>query len=438
VSSPLRAGVASANITPPVGTWLCGFAGRPTPATGVHDELLAKALVLDDGKTTLAIVTSDLIGLGYDMVREIREMIHGQTGIPPEHVMLSASHTHSGPVTAPLHAMGVPDEAYLQVLKYKIAGAVCQAYESRRAARIGFGVGPAQVGINRRQRTDQGMQLGRNEEGVVDPHVYVVRVDFEAPWPQVVLFSHAAHPVTLGSSNLLVSADYPGVAQRVIEQVEPGATALFAQGCCGNINSDPVGGTFEDARRLGAALGAAAVATAEQTATSDQARLRALARTLGLPTQPPPPAEEIEAQAARHRENLQRARAEGAPEGTLRMHQGLVDWSQWVAGLAAAGSRGMALPFEVQAFAFDGAAIVALSGEVFVEIALAIQEQSAFEPTIVLGYTNGCVGYVWPRKVWEEGGYEPAHSIMYYGTLPLEPGAGEMVVEAAVEALRSL
>ncbi len=438
MAAHLLAGVSTANITPPVGTWLCGFAGRPTGAIGVHDELHAKALVLDDADTVLALVTSDLISFRKNMVSEIREMIQTQIGLPPEHVMLTASHTHSGPVTARLHAMGAPDAAYLEVLTRKVAGLVRVAYESRQPAKLGFGIGPVRIGINRRQRAGEGMKLGRNPQGPIDPHVYVLRVDFDAPHPQVILFNHAAHAVTLGSSNLLISADYPGAAQRVIEQVEPGAIAMFAQGCCGNINSDPVGGTFEDVRRLGTILGGAAVATAEAIKTSADVRLRALAKTIELPTQNPPPLEEIEAEAAVHRENLEKAKAEGAREGVLMMHRGLLDWAEWVTSLAREGATGPPVPFDIQAFAIGDAAIVALSGEVFIEIAQAIQEQSAFDPTLVFGYTNGCSGYIWPKEVFDEGGYEPLHSIKYYGTLPLQPGTGEMVSQTAAELLSAL
>jgi len=78
-----KAGVAVANITPPVGVDMTGFGGRPSGAIGIHDDIFAKALVLDDGNHQLIIVTSDLLSLDFDLVKRIRDLIEANIGIPP-------------------------------------------------------------------------------------------------------------------------------------------------------------------------------------------------------------------------------------------------------------------------------------------------------------------------------------------------------------------
>ncbi len=92
--APLRAGAATSNITPDLGKDIIG-GFRPFPATHVHDELLARCLVLDDGKTKLALVVCDLLGLHRSVSVEARRLIQAETGIPTHNVLISATHTHS-------------------------------------------------------------------------------------------------------------------------------------------------------------------------------------------------------------------------------------------------------------------------------------------------------------------------------------------------------
>jgi len=88
-----RAGAATSNIMPFLGGKIVGnFVQHP--ATNVHDELHARCLVLDDGKTKLALVVCDLLGVSRDVSIEVRKLIQQNTGIPPEHVLISAVHTH--------------------------------------------------------------------------------------------------------------------------------------------------------------------------------------------------------------------------------------------------------------------------------------------------------------------------------------------------------
>ena len=93
----LKAGMAKAVITPPVGTQLSGYSGRTDPSTGVLDNLYAKALVFDDGNERLALVVCDVIGFGIDMVNEMRDIIQKRSGIKPDNTMITCTHTHTGP-----------------------------------------------------------------------------------------------------------------------------------------------------------------------------------------------------------------------------------------------------------------------------------------------------------------------------------------------------
>jgi hypothetical protein len=92
-----RAGAAEVVITPPVGTFLDGYGARTHGSVGVHDDLHARAVVFDDGATQAAIVACDLIGIDRRLAAAVRQIVFEATGIPREHIMVSATHTHGGP-----------------------------------------------------------------------------------------------------------------------------------------------------------------------------------------------------------------------------------------------------------------------------------------------------------------------------------------------------
>jgi len=359
-------------------------------------------------------------------------------------VMLSASHTHSGPCTTVLHGLGQPDARYLAFLGDTLASIVRSAFDSRTEAVIRHGRGPAQVGVNRRERQpDGGMRLGHNPTGPIAPHVDVVRADRPDGSPIAILFSHAAHPVTLGSRNLYVSADYPGYAQRFVARAhedsdgEP-VVALFAQGCCGNINCERGDGTFAQAQRLGHRLGAAAVKTAEYAEPVPELRIASVHETVALPLQDPPPLAEAEAQLEQQRTALANARESGEPRGRIQLHEGLVTWAEKVHKLARDGAGNRTQAFHMHAIGLGPLAVVGLPGEVFVEYAHAIQEVSPTPHTIVLGYANGCIGYVPTQAAFDEGGYEVDNAIRYYGTTMLTPACEHLILEAAGGLLAAL
>jgi len=433
-----KAGIAVANITPPVGIDMTGFGGRPSGAVGIHDEIFAKALVLDDGNQQLVIVTSDLLGLDFDLVKQIRELIKTKAGIPPENVMLNSSHTHSGPATITLRGLGNRDEAYVDVLVKKIAGATKEARDKLTDAKLGYGRGKVQIGVNRRQKRDDGsMTLGINPDGPIAPYVDVVRIDDAENKPMAIFFSHAAHPVVLGGSNVLISADYPGYAMRVIELVESGSVAMFAQGCCGNINSNPVGRTFEDARRLGAILGAAVIGTAEQIKTQSDIQLRCRSRMIDLPLQDPLSESEAQLFVERYQSELADLKARGEGRPRTYMAEGMLEWAQDMLKLAKE-PKPYTQAFEVHAMRLGNVTIVGLPGEVFVDLALEIDSRSPHQQTIVLGYTNGCIGYVPNEESYPEGGYEVSGAYRYYGTLMLKPETDRQIRDATVELLKEI
>lgn len=434
----LRAGWSSADITPPAGVDLCGFGGRAGPSEGVHDPLHAKAICVADGERAIALITADLIGLDAGTVAEVRQEVASRIGPAAPAPMIACSHTHSGPSTPCLPFLGEPDPTYMADLKRRLVSIVAEAWESMTEAAVGAAQRPVAIGINRRERTpDDRIVLGQNEVGPTAPHVDVVRLQANDGTGCAVLFAHAAHPVTLGGGNLLISADWPGYAQRFVEEtLGDSCVALFGQGCSGNINSDPRG-TFEIAEQQGRTLAAAVVDAAGSMELSDEATVAGSSVVLQLPLQPPPSADEARAILQQAEEALEAGR-ETDGYGMRKTRQGLVAWAKRLLALAEAGAKGLTQAFEVQALRIGDAAVVGLPGEVFVEYQLRIKECSPFKHTLVLAYTNGNIGYVPTADAFPKGGYEVDTAIKYYGTTMLTPDCEEIVVGGACELLSEL
>lgn len=429
------AGTAWADITPPIGVDLCGYGARPGPSTGVRDALQASALYLADGRCELLILSCDLVGLHHDNVAVLRRGIEARTGVPAAHVLVGCSHTHAGPATPCLKYLGKTDPAYFEGLLSTLVALAGTARERARPASAGWARAELRVGRNRRQRTAAGVVIGVHDDGCSGPYVDVLAVATRAGVPLARLFSHAAHAVALGGDNTLISADWPGAARRAIEAEAPPATALFLQGCCGNLNCRERGEAAVESQ--GQAAAAAVKAAVARAALSADVSLGAVVVPLALPLAAPP-----SVAVARTQLEAARAQCAGLPatanRGVRWMAAGAVEWSAELLRLAEQGARPQTVPFAVQALRVGSGAIVGLPGEVFVEYALNIDRASPFAPTLVAGYANGNVGYIPTAAAYPEGGYEVHDAIRYYGsTMPLPQSEG-LILEAARQALSAL
>ncbi len=424
-------------ITPPVGVDLCGFGGREGPSQGVHDDLRACALYLSNGTEELMIITADLIGLHHEEVAEIRAGIHSSAGLSPESVMISCSHTHSGPATRCLNYLGGHDEEYLAELKRRLVGPAGFAKAGARPVQIGVTRAPVSVGINRREWRDGHIILGENPDGPLTPDADILYVDDADGNPVARLWCHAAHPVTLGGDNLLISGDWPGYAQREVERCYGGdCVAMFMQGCCGNINSHPRG-SFTVAEKQGQTMAAAVVQADAVTPRVSEAVLRATSKPVGLPLSDPPSLEEAE-EAARQLTAEADANRDNENIGLRALHAGVAQWADEILELARNGPQQREVPFEVQALRIGDMGIVGLPGEVFVEYAANIREAGALPVMATAAYTNGNIGYVPTADAYAEGGYEIENAIRYYGTTMQKPESEALILFAAGQAIAQL
>ncbi len=445
----LKAGWCEVDITPPVGTPLAGFAARKGVSEGIHDALKARALVIErEGGETVALLTADIVGFPTPMAREVKERIAKAIGTTADHVMVSASHTHSGPVLElSLDTIGLASEHYRANLADEFVGAAVAASKSRQPVRLEVASGRIE-GIGRNRRHDDGLP--------VDPEVGVLSFR-PSTGPGCLFVKYTCHAVTLGPDNLLITADYPGFAMRFIERVmSAGTVAMFANGAAGDVNTGHSadlsalgyfipGRTFERAERLGTMLGAEVVRTAQTLEEASDPIIRAASREVLLPAKGLPSIEEVKTDLERKRKALDAVKAKlgggalKADPPDPRLVKAQVDelYARLlllrVSGQTAEGATApKSIAVEIQGIRIGETVLIGVPVELFVEIGLAVKAASPWKRTWVLGYTNGSMGYLPSRDAYAEGGYEVVSSIFAPETVP----ALEKAMNDVASALR--
>ena len=435
----LKAGVANVNITPPVGVPMSGYAARKGLSQGVHDELYAKALVLDDDEQRIALVISDLLYLDEDFTESVRRLIEESTGISGQNVMVAVTHTHAGPVGSCLNLMyRLEDEAVVNrikgmrsfvedlrsVLERKIAGAVYIAAQNMVDAGIGVGKGLVHaVGTNRRDPRDP-----------MDPEVGVIRIEDLESNVKAVLYNFTCHPTVLSAENLLFTADYPGYASRVIEETKKGVVALFTNGALGDISTRFTRReqTFREAERLGTILAAEVLKTLEQTETTDRVKVNAISKKVNLPFKELPSSEEAERMVKEAQQKLESLKKQGAPHGELRVAMTALEGAEMTLHFVKEGLlKGKKAVSEVQVLAANDTILVGVPGELFVEVGLEIKKKSGLEHAYIVGCANDSVGYILSPKAYEEALYET-------GATPFSQAAGQRILDTASELIRKV
>ena len=441
-SPHLRAGVARADITPPVGIVHTNWgAAIHTRAERIDMPLRATALaVRDDASDTTAILIDlDLLLLPRALAQALRGAVSELTRVPAEHVRVSTTHTHSGPtITGTWVSEGAElVEPYVGSLPGKVAGAAWEALHAMRPARLAHGSGTSSLATNRRVRGPDGRVLvGRNPDGFVDRTVRVLRIDDADERPLAALVHYGCHPIIMSWENRAITPDYPGPTRETVEQLT-GATCLFFQGCAGDVGPDVFGweGRTGDPavyRRAGTMLGAEAarvflsLETQPRRARFDRVlesgaplavyhhdptgepdgTVRVATAEISLPVRAFPSRRDGDAIAASARDELARLRAAGASDDEVRDATMRAKRANQQAAHSRLTDGRAEVGVELQAIRIGEAALLGAPMEVFGEIGARVAQHSPFACTAVSGYTNGSTGYLPTAPAFDEGGYE--------------------------------
>lgn len=404
----LEAGMGVADITPDVSAFKVSMAGYGArmgrPATGVHDPLHAKVLFLRDGARSMALVACDLRSSTPEFKAQIVQKV-SDCGLGQDSVFVAASHTHDGPSMYPEKfwklQFGAYDPRIVDSMTTAIANAVHDAVRSAAPAQIGFGTGLA-AGFTRNRRWEYDLEKRENsgETPVVDPRLSVVRIDGMDKTCRAVVVHFAAHPTLLDSSNMLISAEWPGVLQREIEKEFPGSIALYLNG--GEGDQSPSGAVGAD----------------------DFERMEDYGKRLAALTVPI-------ATAIESKPDMSIGFARGTPDlpGLVFPESARAKFAL----LETAAREALPRQAELHVFQIGPVILAGLPGEPILEVARSVEARLAsdgFEIPLAVGLANDYIGYLVNEKEYAHGGYE-VESRSYYG-----PGLGTFLVEqtAAVAA----
>ena len=431
--SALRAGAARACITPHIGAHICGYF-EDRIATDIADDLFAKAIVLENGDTSIAVVVLDLIAaLKHDFDRA-KARASELTGIPQDHIFMSCTHTHFG--TASVGAFNTPrEEEYMAWAMDRAGDAVKLAQNRLRVAKVGHASGQCpEETHNRRWHMKDGtvkMNPGfQNPDcvlpaGPTDPEVALLALLDADDQPIAALTNYSLHYVG-GPFATSISADYFGAFDRALQRMAGSEfVAIMMNGCCGDINNcdftrpaPAYPHPFTQVERV------ANVVASRAYGGWQQIREYAPEAALGAASQ-----------AVTFRRRVSTPEELAAAHATSAAHADRNDpVGMYAREVLAVAEEPVEHETTITSLRVGDVGITGMPGEIFVEIGLAVKEQSPFARTLVGELANDCVGYVPTVKALNQGSYETDLA----RSAKASAETGDSFLEACVATLRAL
>ncbi len=456
-SSALKGSVAQENITPPVGSRLAGHFYE-TFSTGIHDPLWAKAMLFQQGTEKYAFVFCDLIGLNPNVSTHARALASAKTGIPVKNIVIAATHTHTAPLFygfqhSYFHGKAISETGvdphekidYSQFLINQLVKAIVKANGEIQPVQLEVNIAEQHtLSFNRRYHMQNGKVLFNpgplNPEivrpaGPTDPEVGILLIKNSASKTyEGGLTVFAMHADCTGGTEM--SADYPYyLAQTLKNKLGKKFISAFALGPSGDINGIDVKKDLPmysaaNVKHIGETLGNTVIKSMPKMKVISKPSLSMLSSKILLPLQVPSKNQIDSAQVLindlyKVRETGMYLKNAGGESGDFMKR---VEMSKYL----ALKNQHADVQVEVQVFRLDSeTAIVGLPGELFVELGLEIKKRSPFKDTIVITVCNDKTSYIPTIKAFNEGSYEVTNAIVI-------PGAGEMLVETAVDLLKTI
>lgn len=442
----MLAGVKEIVITPDFSALLSGFPNPDRFSVSVHDDLFAHCFYLSSRGEEVAIISLDLLCFPKWHVSNMRKKINKIVGIKEENCFISTTHTHSAPEARTAEGGGIkpPDEngyfdpasettpmypEYFESLCKKVAYALKEAKESAFSAEIGTAkgnCGPEQnVGGNR-----------HTEGGLADTGVYVTSIKDKNHKIQGIIVRYSLHPTFLGGENLYITSDYPGYIYKCIKEMYPNTAVAFQIGTAGDQSSRffRSGCTFEEAKRVGYALGSEALNCLNKIKYISDPKITVTRDFVDPIRRNIPDYDQALKEYNDSVDLLEASKTDGSSQGVIRSNECAVIGAKRMLGLAKVGRDNVYSlnghhPFELYLMMIGDIALVGIPTETFVKYGLDIQARSPFENTIVVTCANGYGrGYICTPESFSEGGYEALGSL-YTGE------NGDNIVEHVVNML---
>lgn len=436
----LKAGFSKIDITPDIGCHLQGHFDVRI-AKKIHDRLFAKAVVFGDGKNKVCIVSCDLVGIEKQEVESVRKLIEKETGIPNKNIIVCATHAHTGPTliwrkdSTIAHAV---DKKWLAALPSNIASAAIQANCSAKETKVSCLSGEEHsVSFNRRFIMKNGKVVTNpgignldivKPAGPIDPEVGVLAFGKDYNDINGLIVNFALHTDTVDGYE--ISADFPGVMNKLITKQIGDIGFVYTSGAMGNLNHHNVKGDpdkkyeyFEHASRIGRVLGSEVIKTvARMEKFSDDVTVSGERIQVKLPLK-------------YYDENSIRKAREIVSSKTNCAGQ---DWpghmEEFLSSLGLLRAQGLGkgeYTTEITGVRIGNIAFVTVPCEYFVEFGLEIKKKSPFAKTFIIELGGDYLGYISRKESFEQGGYESTGAAF-------KPEAGYILRDKAIELLNAL
>lgn len=442
-----QAGFARVNVTPMLGIGVYGYF-KPRYADGVLDELEINAIALKQGADCALLLSIDHCGIVQPLIQGYTQRISEVTNVPQDAIFIASTHTHNGPVLEPDSQSPLVAE-YVRFLYHKLADAAQLAMDDLKPARFGWAVGVApNIAFVRRFRMKDGSI--RTNPGVgnpdilcplgdVDERVNVLRFDRENA-DTIVLVNFGDHPDSVGGSK--ISADWPGLTRKTVEQALDGTKCAFFTGAQGDINHvkvDAAGGDLNDlfmdfddvargyghARHMGRVVAGAVLQVYDKVNYTPVDSLRFLKKQIRVPSNLPNP-EDME-RAKLYFSLYKAGRDSEIPYTGMQLTTVVAEAERMVQ--LEHGPEFFTMP--LTGIAFGNVAMIGLPGEPFTEIGRKLKEAPGWSLVLPCCNTNGKEGYFPVREAYDEGGYEARRSIF-------KAGVAELLIEKGLDLLATL
>ncbi len=476
MSGELLVGAARHSLEPPLGLPAVGFVRQTHDVTGYGRfglETTAIAIEQDDRRAVICGV--DIVGIGEPEITLLLDRVAEATGAAPEAILLNWNHTHLAPIGGAWggECAGPPEperdariRRFADVVQDKVVSVCRLAFDRLAPARPMWGVGCADIAVNRRERTAEGETiLGWNPDGLVDDRI--TSVQFRRPDESVVATAvgFGCHPVTTGYDLLVYSADFPGPLRDLVRRTT-GGEVVYLQGAGGNVLPKVAFTDSEDeAEAMGTRLAIEALHSLagryayprrmayrpersimqissyrRVPAEAGPVALAATMRRVNFPLLPHPSLEEVRAVREEWEAKLAEAQAAGTGTGgPARIAWWHLAWARKTEQALLDGSAATSREGRIHAIRIGDGVIVSGPGEVFSEIGMAVKERSPGRPTLYAGFTNGLIAYFATAAEYAYGGYEADYSCRGHGNPShVAPECEQILVETGVRAAEKL
>lgn len=441
-----KAGMKRADITPPKGLGLVGYPHYERCNEGAHDPLYATCMYLEqDGEGTI-LVTLDLLFFSKLHVKEVRKRAEEKCGIKGHNIMISCSHTHSGPSASgsldreSLEAGIKQPKEYVEFLITTITDTIVKAKEEAFEAQFTYGTAicGAESGVGGNRRLPGGPH---------DPLVSVIAVRDLDKKVRGMMVNYTLHPTFIHEWSNVCTADYPCYLKLQLEEMEPGAIVGFAQGTSGNQSSRYYrqGESYDEAERVGRTLGKAAHTVLDKAQWMDEVLIKTASEEIEVDVRDFGTEEYLRAQVEHNKAVYEELYAkygdsENRDEYYLWQNANLkLLGSENQLGYVLLQKKGVRIdlleeevPAEVQVIRLNDLLVIGLQGEVFVEYGLFLKAMAGFGTVIVNELANGVLpGYMYTPESLVTGGYETDASM-------IGEGFGEKLIFKALQVIKKV